>query len=39
MCGATVQSLNHVRAMGEVEVLPSGVEVVNNVVETRGRWE
>lgn len=34
-CAATVQSLNHVRAMADVEVAEDGSERLSNIVETR----
>ena len=30
-----MQSLNHVRALGEVETMPSGAETIDNITETR----
>ena len=35
VCGATVQSLNHVRALGETDTMPSGAETIDNITETR----
>ena len=34
-CAATVQSLNHVRAMADIEVAEDGSERLSNVIETR----
>jgi len=34
-CAATVQSLNHVRSLADIEVRPDGSERLANVVETR----
>jgi hypothetical protein len=35
VCAATVQSLNHVRAMADVDVCVGGVERISNIIETR----
>jgi hypothetical protein len=35
ICAATVQSLNHVRAMADVEVTVGDIEKISNIIETR----